>query len=78
MPTAPPAVLARLFRRRIVLVSALVLAAIVVLALGAVLIAMSYWRRTKGFWRHAYTANVILMTLGFVLTGYQLVGYFIA
>ena len=46
------------------------------LALGAILIAMGFWRRTAGFWRHAYTANVVLMTLGFVLTGYQLVGYF--
>jgi hypothetical protein len=48
------------------------------LALGGVLILMGFWRKTAGFWRHAYTANVILMTLGFVLTGYQLVGYFIA
>lgn len=48
------------------------------LALGAILIAMGYWRRTQSFWRHAYTANVILMALGFTLTGYQLAGYFIA
>jgi hypothetical protein len=44
------------------------------LALGAILIAMGFWRRTKSFWRHAYTANVVLMLLGFILTGYQLAG----
>ena len=49
-----------------------------ILALGAILILISFWRKTSSFWRHAYTANVVLMTLGFVLTGYQLVGYFVA
>ena len=49
-----------------------------ILALGAILILMGFWRKTSSFWRHAYTANVVLMTLGFVLTGYQLVGYFVA
>ena len=48
------------------------------LALGAILIVMGFWRKTESFWRHAYLANVVLMTLGFVLTGYQLVGYFVA
>ena len=47
------------------------------LALAAILIAMGYWRRTASFWRHAYTANVVMMTAGFVLIGYQLTGYFI-
>ncbi|WP_425410020.1 HupE/UreJ family protein [Hyphococcus sp.] len=47
------------------------------LALGAILIVMGYWRRTQSFWRHAYTANVVLMTLGFILTGYQLAGFFL-
>nr|WP_295113783.1 HupE/UreJ family protein [uncultured Caulobacter sp.] len=47
------------------------------LALGAILILMGFWRRTNGFWRHAYAANVTLMTLGFILTGYQLVGFFV-
>jgi hypothetical protein len=46
------------------------------LALAVILIAMSYWRRTSGFLRHAYTANVILMSVGFVLVGMQLTGYF--
>ncbi len=48
------------------------------LALAAILIAMGYWRRTASFFQHAYTANVALMTAGFVLVGYQLTGYFIA
>jgi hypothetical protein len=47
------------------------------LGLGAILIAMSYWRRSASFGRHAYTGNVVLLTAGFVLTGYQLAGYFI-
>ena len=48
------------------------------LALAAILIAMGFWRRTDGFWRHAYTANVWMMTAGFVLVGYQLTGYAIS
>lgn len=48
------------------------------LALGAILIAMGFWRRTAGFLKHAYTANVLMMTAGFVLVGYQLAGYFVA
>ena len=48
------------------------------LALGAILIAMGYWRRTDGFWRHAYTANTVIMTAGFVLIGYQLTGLFVS
>jgi hypothetical protein len=46
------------------------------LALSAILIAMSYWRRTTSFARHAYAGNV-LMTAGFVLMGYQLAGFFL-
>jgi len=44
------------------------------LALSAILIAMGYWRRSAGFWRHAYTANVAMMSAGFLLMGYQLTG----
>ncbi len=47
------------------------------LALSAILILMGYWRRTDSFWRHAYTANVAMMTAGFMLTGYQLTGWFV-
>jgi hypothetical protein len=48
------------------------------LALGAILIAMGYWRRTAGFFRHAYTANVAMMCAGFMLIGYQLTGLFVS
>lgn len=48
------------------------------IALAMMLIAMSYWRRTSGFMRHAYTANVLMMTAGWVLIGYQLTGYFVS
>jgi hypothetical protein len=47
------------------------------LALSAILIAMSFWRRTGSFSRHAYTANVAVMCAGFVLMGYQLTGFFV-
>jgi hypothetical protein len=47
------------------------------LALFGILILISYWRRTDGFFRHAYTANVAMMTAGFVLIGMQLTGYFV-
>ncbi|TWO68015.1 HupE/UreJ family protein [Caenimonas sedimenti] len=48
------------------------------LALSAILIAMGLWRRTEGFSRHAYTANVALMSAGFLLMGYQLTGWFVS
>jgi hypothetical protein len=47
-----------------------------IIALTAVLIGISYWRRHPGFLRHSFAANGVLMTGGFVLTGYQLAGYF--
>jgi len=47
------------------------------LALSAILIAMSYWRRTKSFAKHAYTGNVVVMSARFLLMGYQLAGYFV-
>jgi hypothetical protein len=48
-----------------------------VLALSAILIAMTYWRSAPSFTRYAATANVLLMAAGFVLVGYQLTGYFV-
>jgi hypothetical protein len=48
------------------------------LALAVILIAMSYWRRSGGFVRHAYTANVIMMSAGFVLVGMQMTGFFVS
>lgn len=48
------------------------------IALAMILIVMSFWRKTDGFFRHAYTANVAMMGAGFLLIGYQVTGYFIA
>ncbi len=48
------------------------------LALGAILIAMGFWRRSAGFFRHAYTANVAMMCAGFMLIGYQLTGLYVS
>jgi HupE/UreJ protein len=48
------------------------------LGLSAILIAMGFWRRSPGFVRHAYAANVIVMTCGFILVGYQLAGFAVA
>lgn len=45
------------------------------LALTAILIAMAFWRRTAAFPRQAFAANTVLMSAGFILTGYQLAGY---
>jgi hypothetical protein len=48
------------------------------LALSGILIVMEFWRRTASFRAHAFTANVVVMTCGFVLFGYQLAGYLVA
>lgn len=47
------------------------------LALGGILILMGYWRKTSHYFKSAYSVNVILMSLGFMLTGYQIVGFFV-
>ena len=47
-----------------------------VIALSVILIAMTAWRRSRGFNRSALVANTLLMGAGLVLTGYQLAGYF--
>jgi len=49
-----------------------------VLALTAVLIVLSLWRTHSGFLRHAFATNAALMTVGFLLTGYQIAGYYLA
>jgi HupE / UreJ protein len=46
-----------------------------IVALSLILVVMIRWRNTPGFTRHAVMANVVLMTAGFVLMGYQLAGY---
>lgn len=48
------------------------------LALGAILILMGFWRRMESFQRHAYTANVAMMAAGFLLIQYQLTGWFLS
>ncbi|KEO86030.1 membrane protein [Erythrobacter sp. JL475] len=48
------------------------------LALGGILIIMGFWRRRPSFIRHAFAANTLLMTAGFVLVGYQLAGFAVA
>ena len=47
-------------------------------ALTAVLIALTYWRTHRGFARHAFATNAIVMACGFLLIGYQLSGYVLA
>jgi len=49
-----------------------------ILALAGILIAMSYWRRSDRFLDHAYTANAVTMTAGFMLMGYHVVGFFVS
>jgi hypothetical protein len=49
-----------------------------VLALTFVVIALGFWRTRPGFLRHAFVTNALLMAGGFVLAGYQLVGYFVS
>jgi len=46
-----------------------------IMALTGVLIALSYWRTREGFLRHAFVTNALLMSGGFVLMGYQIVGF---
>jgi hypothetical protein len=48
-----------------------------VLALTAVLIALTVWRTRPGFLQHALMTNTLLMVGGFVLVGYQLAGYWV-
>ncbi len=48
------------------------------LALAMILIVMGYWRKQASFWKHAYTANVVMMAAGFILFGLQMTGYFVA
>ena len=46
-----------------------------IMALTMVLIGFTYWRGRPSFLRHAFATNVVLMTSGFVLAGYQMLGY---
>jgi HupE / UreJ protein len=44
-------------------------------ALGIILLAFNFWRRSRTFLSGAWAANVLIMAAGFVLIGYQLAGY---
>lgn len=46
------------------------------IALAFVLIVISAWRQFDSFKKFATVTNILLMTAGFVLIGYQLTGYF--
>ncbi|MBD1547379.1 HupE/UreJ family protein [Roseibium aggregatum] len=48
------------------------------LALAAILVVMNRWRATPSFARQAYAANVLMMTAGFALMGFQIAGYVVA
>lgn len=47
-------------------------------ALALILLAFRLWRQSGTFVRGAYAANVLIMAAGFVLFGYQMVGYYTA
>ena len=49
-----------------------------ILAIIVILIAITYWRKSGNFMRHAYTTNAFMMMLGFLLMGYQITGYIIS
>ncbi|MCP4810690.1 MAG: HupE/UreJ family protein [Proteobacteria bacterium] len=46
------------------------------LALGGILIAMGYWRRSASFEKHARGANIALVVAGILLCAWQLAGFF--
>lgn len=48
-----------------------------ILALVVILIAISYWRKSASFLKHAYHANAFVMMLGFLLMFYQMTGYIV-
>ncbi|MFT6875648.1 MAG: hypothetical protein ACI9XK_001720 [Granulosicoccus sp.] len=45
------------------------------LALAAILLLMKYWRASASFAQQAYAANVMLLTSGFTLMGFQIAGF---
>lgn len=45
------------------------------IALALILIVLLHWRQRDSFQNHAFIANTLLMTAGFVLAGYQIAGY---
>jgi hypothetical protein len=49
-----------------------------IVALTFILLAFQVWRRSGTFQRSAYATNVLIMTAGFVLFGYQLTGFLVS
>lgn len=47
-------------------------------ALAFILLAFQFWRQHDSFIKGAVATNLVIMTAGFMLFGYQLTGYFIA
>lgn len=47
------------------------------LALGAILVFMGYWRLQAGFWNQARVANYVLMLCGFTLVALQLFKFYV-
>lgn len=48
------------------------------LALAAILAVMTRWRATPNFTRQAFAANVLMMSAGFTLMGFQIAGFLVA
>ncbi len=48
------------------------------LALGFVLLIISFWRRHKSFMYFSKTTNILLMASGFVLLAFQLTGFYLS
>ena len=48
------------------------------LALAAILVVMTRWRATASFARQAVAANILMMTAGFALMGFQIAGYLVS
>ena len=48
------------------------------LALGFILLIISFWRQHNTYIKFSKLTNILLMAAGFLLVGYQLTGYFIS
>ncbi|MFT4677069.1 MAG: hypothetical protein ACJAX5_000986 [Patiriisocius sp.] len=47
------------------------------LALSVVFVVLGFWRRHPSFMRFSTTANMLLMSAGMMLVGFQMTGYFV-
>lgn len=48
------------------------------MALGAILIVMSFWRRSAGYLHFSTATNTLLISSGLMLIGFQLTGFFVS